>query len=143
MFDAIQSYLFNAQLITQPSGEMALILPTEARESPSVWTWLERLVSGNGPIRQLFVHDLRESMANGGGPACLRLRVVADPATVDPRFIATTDKLDRIEALVARLWPEQLSVDDLSEPAIWAQCLAARAALCRELELPELDQARY
>ncbi|QDK31307.1 N-succinylarginine dihydrolase [Sphingomonas sp. IC081] len=143
LFDAIQSYLFNAQLITQPSGEMALILPTEARESPSVWPWLERLVAGNGPIRQLFVHDLRQSMANGGGPACLRLRVVADPAAIDPRFIATTARLDRIEALIARLWPEQLSVDDLSEPAIWAQCLAARAALCRELELPELEQASY
>ncbi|WP_404480250.1 N-succinylarginine dihydrolase [Novosphingobium sp. BL-52-GroH] len=138
--DAIASYLFNAQLVTLPSGEMALVLPGEARETPSVWQWLEAHVAGNGPIRHLFVHDLRESMANGGGPACLRLRVVADPATIDPRFLATPEKLDRIEALVARLWPEQIAVEDLSDPALWIACLEARAALCTELELPELDR---
>ncbi|WP_395393262.1 N-succinylarginine dihydrolase [Novosphingobium sp. BL-8A] len=143
LFDAIQSYLFNAQLVTLPSGEAALILPTEAQESPTVWRWLEKLVSGNGPIRHLFIHDLRESMANGGGPACLRLRVVADPATVDPRFLATTDKLDRIEALVNRMWPDRIAVEDLSDPAIWKQCLAARSALCATLGLEELDRERF
>src|SRR5690606_22062233 len=48
--DAITSYLFNAQLVTLPSGEHALILPSEARETPSVWRWLEGHVAGNGPI---------------------------------------------------------------------------------------------
>lgn len=141
--DAITSYLFNAQLVTLPSGEAALVLPGEARETPSVWGWLEAHVAGNGPIRHLFVHDLRESMANGGGPACLRLRVVADPATVDPRFIATPEKLDRIEALVARLWPEHIAVDDLSSPALWHDCVAARSALCAELGLGELDRDAF
>jgi succinylarginine dihydrolase len=136
--DAISSYLFNAQLVTLPSGEVALVLPGEARDNPAVWRWLEAHVAGNGPIRHLFVHDLRESMANGGGPACLRLRVVADPATVDPRFLATAEKLDRIETLVARLWPEQIAVDDVSDPALWRACLEARAALCAELGLEEL-----
>ncbi len=143
LFDAIQSYLFNAQLVTLPSGDAALILPSEAQESPTVWRWLEKLVSGNGPIRHLFIHDLRESMANGGGPACLRLRVVADPATVDPRFLATADKLDRIEALVNRMWPDRIAVEDLSSPAIWKQCLAARSALCAELGLEELDREEF
>lgn len=140
--DAISSYLFNAQLVTLPSGEAALVLPGEARETPSVWRWLGAHVAGaghnGGPIRHLFVHDLRESMANGGGPACLRLRVVADPATIDPRFIATPEKLDRIEALVARMWPEHIAVEDLSDPALWATCIEARAALCTELGLDEL-----
>ena len=76
--DAIRSYLFNGQLVTLAGGEMALILPEEARETPRVWDWLERLVAGNGPIRQLRLVDVRQSMANGGGPACLRLRVVAE-----------------------------------------------------------------
>lgn len=141
--DAVASYLFNAQLVTLPSGEMALVLPGEARENPAVWAWLEAHVAGNGPIRHLFVHDLRQSMANGGGPACLRLRVVADPATVDPRFIATPGTLDRIEALVARLWPEQIAVEDLSSPALWKACIAARARLCAELGLGELDRAGF
>ena len=93
--DAITSYLFNAQLVTPPDGEMTLIVPAEARETPSVWAWLERHLAGNGPIRRVEVVDVRQSMANGGGPACLRLRVVADPATVDPRFLVDEAKLDR------------------------------------------------
>ena len=94
--DAIRSYLFNAQLVTLPAGGMALILPEEARETPSVWTWLQAMVAGNGPIRELFVVDVRQSMANGGGPACLRLRVVAEPEAVDPRFMVDEAKLDRL-----------------------------------------------
>ena len=100
--DAVRSYLFNAQLVTPPDGEPTLIVPTEARETPSVWRWIERHVAGNGPIRRVEVVDVRQSMANGGGPACLRLRVVADPATVDPRFLVDEAKLDRIAEVIAR-----------------------------------------
>lgn len=139
--DAVASYLFNAQLVTLPSGEMALVLPGEARETPAVWNWLNAHVAGNGPIRHLFVHDLRESMANGGGPACLRLRVVADPATIDPRFLATSEKLDRIDGVVRRWWPEQIAVNELGDPQLWQHCLAARAALCTALGLEELERA--
>ncbi|MCJ2179174.1 N-succinylarginine dihydrolase [Novosphingobium album (ex Hu et al. 2023)] len=141
--DAITSYLFNAQLVTLPSGETALVLPGEAQENAPVWTWLQAHVAGNGPIRHLFVHDLRESMANGGGPACLRLRVVADPATVDPRFIATPEKLERIEAMVRQYWPEEIAVEELHSPALWRDVVAARAALCAELDLRELDRETF
>src|SRR3546814_6838904 len=78
--DAIESYLFNAQLVTLPEGGMALIVPSEARDNAAVWGWLQEMVAGNGPMRRLEVVDVRQSMANGGGPECLRLRVGADPA---------------------------------------------------------------
>ncbi|HEX8578048.1 MAG TPA: N-succinylarginine dihydrolase [Allosphingosinicella sp.] len=136
--DAISSYLFNAQLVTLPEGGMALIVPEEARETPSVWRWLEEMLAGNGPIRQVLVVDVRQSMANGGGPACLRLRVVADPAAVDARFLVDEAKLDRLAAVIAREWPEQIAPDDLLRPALWTQMEAARAALLEELALPEL-----
>jgi succinylarginine dihydrolase len=136
--DAIRSYLFNAQLVTLPAGGMALILPEEARETPSVWAWLQHLVAGNGPIRALFVVDVRQSMANGGGPACLRLRVVADPATVDPRFLVDEAKLDRLAAVVEAHWPEAIVPEDLLEPALWARMEEARRALLEVLELAEL-----
>jgi len=136
--DAVQSYLFNAQLVTLPSGEMALILPTEAQANPRVWGWLEEHVAGNGPIRQLVPVDVRQSMANGGGPACLRLRVVADPATVDPRFIADEAKLDRIAEVVARHWPEAIAPADLGKPELVDQVQGARAALLRACDLLEL-----
>lgn len=137
--DAIQSYLFNAQLVTQPSGEMALVLPTEARDNPRVWGWLEAHVAGNGPIRKLVPVDVRESMANGGGPACLRLRVVADPATVDPRFMVTEFGLDRIGRIIAAHWPESIDPAELGDAALIAQIRSARTALLRLLDLLKLS----
>ncbi|MET1110949.1 MAG: N-succinylarginine dihydrolase [Allosphingosinicella sp.] len=136
--DAIRSYLFNAQLVTLPAGGMALILPEEARETPSVWTWLQAMAAGNGPIRELFVVDVRQSMANGGGPACLRLRVVAEPETVDPRFMVDEAKLDRLAAVVEAEWPERIEPADLLDPPLWMRMEGARAALLGTLGLGAL-----
>ncbi len=136
--DAISSYLFNAQLLTPPSGEMTLVLPTEAQETPSVWSWLEKHVAGNGPIRQLAPVDVRQSMANGGGPACLRLRVACDPADVDPRFLLDHAKIDALETLVARHWPESIDPSELSSETLRAEITAARIALLDTLGLGEL-----
>ena len=134
--DAITSYLFNAQLVTLPDGGgMALILPGEARENDRVWRWLEEMVAGNGPIRRLEVVDVRESMANGGGPACLRLRVVADPATIDPRFLVDAAKLDQIAAVVEAHWPERIAPADIGDPALIAQIETARRALLESMDL--------
>lgn len=136
--DAIQSYLFNAQLVTLPGAGMALILPTEAQDNPRVWGWLQEMVAGNGPIRRLIPVDVRQSMANGGGPACLRLRVVCDPATVDPRFLVDDETLDRIAEIVSTHWPETIAPDQLADPELWHQIGAARAALLMALDLGEL-----
>lgn len=135
--DAIQSYLFNAQLVTLPTGEMALILPGEARENPSVWSWLQEMIAGNGPIRRLEVVDVRQSMANGGGPACLRLRVVADPATIDPRFLVDEAKLDRVAAVIAEHWPAEIAQDQIANPALIDRVTSARIALLNMLDLPD------
>jgi succinylarginine dihydrolase len=136
--DAIRSYLFNAQLVSLPEGGMGLILPEEARETPSVWNWLQEMLAGNGPIRKLFVVDVRQSMSNGGGPACLRLRVVADPLTVDPRFMVDEAKLDRVASVVSDHWLEDLAPGALSEPTLVEQMERARLELLRALDLPEL-----
>ena len=136
--DAIASYLFNAQLVSPPGGQMTLIVPSEARETPSVWSWIERHLGGNGPIRRVEVVDVRQSMANGGGPACLRLRVVADPARVDPRFLVDGEKLDRIAELVERHWPEAIHNEELQQPALIHNVESARAALLEALDLTEL-----
>ncbi|HYJ52092.1 MAG TPA: N-succinylarginine dihydrolase [Allosphingosinicella sp.] len=133
--DAIKSYLFNAQLVTLPEGGMALILPEEARETPAVWAWLETMAAGNGPIRRLALVDVRQSMANGGGPACLRLRVVADPARVDHRFLVDEAKLETIAACVEAHWPEEIRPADLADPALATRVESARAALLRLLRL--------
>ncbi len=133
--DAIASYLFNAQLVTVPGGDTVLIVPSEVRDTPAVWRWLEAHVASNGPIRRVEVVDVRESMANGGGPACLRLRVVADPATVDPRFLVDAARLDRIAAVIEAHWPEAIDPNAIADPALVARIEAARAALVQTLDL--------
>jgi succinylarginine dihydrolase len=133
--DAIRSYLFNAQLVTLPSGEQALIVPTECREVPAVADYLDRLASGTGPIRRVLTVDVRQSMANGGGPACLRLRVVADPSTVDPRFLLDEAKAERIERVITDRWPEQIDPADLGKASLVSAVVSARAGLLEALVL--------
>jgi succinylarginine dihydrolase len=136
--DAIRSYLFNAQLVTLPDGAMTLVAPTECREMPSVKGWIDRHLASNGAIRRVEFVDVRQSMANGGGPACLRLRVQCDPSDVDPRFLVDEAKLDRLAEVVARHWPEQIASSDIQAPALITDVERARQALLELLELSEL-----
>lgn len=136
--DAVRSYLFNAQLVTLPEGGMALVLPSEVQECGEAWRWLSALAAGNGPIRRLEIVDVRQSMANGGGPACLRLRVVADPATVDPRFLVDDERLDLIGGVIERYWPERILPGELGDPRLATNAAAARRELLKSLSLDEL-----
>jgi succinylarginine dihydrolase len=137
--DAIAIYLFNALLATLPSAEPALLAPSEAQAVASVRAYLDDLIAGNGPIRRVLFVDVRQSMANGGGPACLRLRVVADPAQVDPRFMLDESRLDRLETVVAQHWPETIDPARLADPALLRRIEAARAALLEALDLAGED----
>ena len=136
--EAIKTYLFNAQLLTLPTGEMALIVPDECRESASVWSWCEHMLASDGPIRQVIPVDVRQSMSNGGGPACLRLRVVADPTTVDARFMLDEAKAERIESVIAQMWPETIDPQDVGTEALAKTVIEAREALLSVLSLDEL-----
>lgn len=135
--DAIKSYLFNAQLLTLPSGEMGLVIPLEAWEHPKVRAWLDGMLASNGPIRRVMPVDVRQSMANGGGPACLRLRVVADPATIDQRFLLDEKKIARIEAVATEHWPASIGADQIGDPALAMRIIAARQALLAALDFAE------
>ena len=136
--DAIKSYLFNGQLLTLPGGEMGLVIPLEAWETPSVRGWLDTMLASNGPIRRVLPVDVRQSMANGGGPACLRLRVVADPATIDPRFLLDPARIDTLSAVIAAHWPEQIDPTDIGTATLARTVRAARGALLDAAGLGEL-----
>ncbi|MDB5480164.1 MAG: N-succinylarginine dihydrolase [Caulobacteraceae bacterium] len=130
--DAVSTYLFNSQIVTLPGGGMALILPAEVRENPGVWEALQRALGGSSAITEVVVVDVRESMRNGGGPACLRLRVPASEAAraaIRPGYLLTPARWDQLAALVERLWPESVGPEDLLEPDLWAAARAADAAL--------------
>ncbi|WP_118857628.1 N-succinylarginine dihydrolase [Sphingomonas mesophila] len=139
--DAVRSYLFNSQLVTLPGGEMCLIAPSECAETPSVKAWIDAHLKSNGAIRRVEFVDVRQSMANGGGPACLRLRVQCETAAIDPRFVVDEARLERIAAVIARHWPEEIDSADLQRPALAETVIAARRALLAELGLEELEQS--
>jgi succinylarginine dihydrolase len=136
--EAVRTYLFNAQLLTPPSGEPTLVVPAEAWASEPVRAWLEEAIASNGSIRHVVPVDVRQSMANGGGPACLRLRVVADPATVDARFMLSEERAEAIAAVIERRWPEQIDPGDIGSQTLAAQVRSARMSLLECLDLGEL-----
>jgi len=136
--DAVKSYLFNSQLVTLPDaddgagGEMALILPTESEENPRVKAFLEETVARNNPINRLVFRNVRESMRNGGGPACLRLRVVlsaAEAGAANPRFILDGAKISALEDWVRAHYRDRVTPDDLSDPDFMEESFAAMQAL--------------
>lgn len=132
--DAVQSYLFNSQLLTRPDGTMLLVLPVEAQENGRTRAWCEAAVSGNGPIAQTAFFDLRQSMRNGGGPACLRLRVVLsaeERAAMHPGFLLTPELVDQLETWVARHYRDRLRPTDLADPQLLDETRVALDELTR------------
>jgi succinylarginine dihydrolase len=130
--EAVATYLFNSQLVTLPFGGMALILPSEVRESETVWAALHRALDRVGGVERVEVVDVRESMRNGGGPACLRLRVPvseAARAAIHPGYLLTPSRWDALALLVESHWPQSLAPADLHDPALWETARLANAAL--------------
>ncbi len=131
--EAVRTYLFNSQLITLPNGHMALIAPKEAEASAAVQQVLADL-----PIKQIHYVDLRQSMQNGGGPACLRLRVVLtdeEQAALHPG-VMLTDKLElQLTDWINRFYRDSLQPSDLADPLLLDECRSALGALERILTI--------
>lgn len=130
--DAVKSYLFNSQLVTLPGGEMALILPTESEENTRVKDFLEETAAQNNPINRVIFKNVRESMRNGGGPACLRLRIVLsddEAAAADQHFILDDAKIDALESWVKTHYRDRVTPDDLHDPAFMEESFTAMQAL--------------
>ncbi|MCG7198478.1 N-succinylarginine dihydrolase [Marinobacter pelagius] len=118
--DAVASYLFNSQLLNSPDG-MLLAVPGECREIGSVSRYLDSLVASDGPITSVEVFDVKQSMRNGGGPACLRLRVVLtdDELRAINRGVILTDELyERLTTWVEAHYRDELSQEDLGDPML-------------------------
>lgn len=118
--DAVASYLFNSQLLTMDDG-MLLVVPGECREVASVSQYLDEVLAADNPITTIEAFDLRQSMRNGGGPACLRLRVALDDEALAAmnQGVLLTDKLyDRLVTWVQGHYREELSPKDLADPLL-------------------------
>jgi succinylarginine dihydrolase len=139
--DAVSSYLFNSQLLTRPDGKQALVVPQECRENPRVAEYLDRLMSGTGPIDDLLVFDLRESMKNGGGPACLRLRVVLNEqerAAVKSGVWIDDTLFDRLDAWIEKHYRDRLAPADLADPNLLVESRTALDELTQILGVGSL-----
>ena len=136
--EALRTYLFNSQIVTCADGSMAWIAPRECESDAAASQCLERLLDGENPIRSAHYVDLSESMKNGGGPACLRLRVVLTPAQLARLHaeVQLTDQLfARLESWIRRHYRDHLHVDDLADPQLLAESRGALDELTGILEL--------
>ncbi len=140
--DAISSYLFNSQLVTLADGSMTLIAPREVEETPSTAAYLRSAIADSEhPIASAHTLDLRESMRNGGGPACLRLRVVLtaeERAALGGRVLLDDERFDRIEAWVNAHYRDELAPEDLADPALVEETSRALDELTGILDLDGL-----
>lgn len=130
--DAVKSYFFNSQLLELPSGEFVIVAPSESQETASAHDTLSRLSSGNGPISKVHYLNVRESMRNGGGPACLRLRIVLtdeEASAMHQGIVMDDDKYMQLKAWVRNHYRDRMCLDDLRDPLLIDEVEEAMHAL--------------
>ena len=136
--DAVSTYLFNSQLIARQDGRYLLVAPAECREHASARAVLDRLTTAGFPIAEVLTFDLRQSMRNGGGPACLRLRVALDDAertAIRANVFLDTALADVLDAWIRRHYRDRLLPADLGDPALLDESRRALDELTRLLRI--------
>ena len=116
--DAVSTYLFNSQIVTSGDGRTFIIAPTQCQDNPDTSALLQTLVD-DGTFDGVQYVDVHQSMNNGGGPACLRLRVVLTPEeqrAVAPGIVFN-DALHRaLSGWIDRHYRDRLTPNDLADP---------------------------
>jgi len=137
--DAVATYLFNGQLLPRAEGGYLLVAPSECRENPRVAAYLDELLQGGRPIEEMLTFDLRQSMRNGGGPACLRLSVTltaAERAAIPARVFLDDALATDLDRWVRTHYRDRLAPEDLGDPALVDESRRALDELTRILALP-------
>lgn len=135
---AVAAYPFNSQVLTLPNGEMAIIAPTESRDQAPARRFLERVVAEENPVTQVHYLDLRQSMNNGGGPACLRqrIRLTEEERTAVSANVFYSETLHQALAeWIKKHYRDQLLPNDLQDPALARESMTALDALTQLLKL--------
>jgi succinylarginine dihydrolase len=139
--DAVATYLFNSQLLTRADGRLMLVAPAECREHQRVRNFLDRLIAGKGPIAEVLLFDLKQSMENGGGPACLRLRVAlteAERAAIRTRVFLDDALAGELDGWIRRNYRDRLAPADLADPTLHDESRRALDELTTMLRLPAI-----
>ena len=133
----VSSYLLNSQLITVKNNEMMMLLPEEVQNHPNCMRWLDEIRSSS-PIKHLEFVDIRQSMMNGGGPACLRFKTVVNSDEFDQinkKFILSPEKLMNMRALVSKHFRDKLNPEDLLDIKLMQESFSFLDELTQLLEL--------
>ncbi|MEQ9453054.1 MAG: N-succinylarginine dihydrolase [Phycisphaeraceae bacterium] len=129
--DAVRSYLFNSQLLTAGDGRRVMVCPEQCQRVDRVGGLLEEW-KRDGVVDEVLFFDLHQSMRNGGGPACLRLRVVMDAAqraAIPAGLWLTEERYAALCDWAERFYPERLSAEELADPGLVRVCREAKEAL--------------
>ena len=136
--EAVKSYIFNSQLVSLPNGGMALIAPSECQTIDAVERYLAALCQASNPINEVIYMDLKQSMLNGGGPACLRLRVALSQQelnAVNPNCLMTDTLYDRLTQWVNKHYRDRLVEADLADPSLMQESQQALDELTQIMNL--------
>lgn len=135
---AVAAYPFNSQLVTLPSGRMALIAPADAQRDPATQRMLERLLAEDNPVAEVHFVEVNGSMKNGGGPACLRLRVpltAEEYAAIGARVFFDESLHATLQGWIERHYRDQLAPADLADPALLRETREALDELTQLLDI--------
>ncbi|WP_028389517.1 N-succinylarginine dihydrolase [Legionella fairfieldensis] len=141
--DAVNSYLFNSQLLTLPSTNeslnMTLIAPIECKDNPIIRAFIEELLADQAnPVSMVHYVNLKQSMQNGGGPACLRLRIPLtdqELKAMHQPVLISDHLLTQLENWINRFYRDRLSMNDLGDPRLIEECFTALDELAQLLQL--------
>ncbi len=139
--DAVATYLFNSQLLPRADRRYLLVAPAQVRANRATCAYVDRLLASDGPIAEILTFDLKESMQNGGGPACLRLRVAL--TTPERKAIGARVFLDDalaadLDDWIRRTYRDRLAPEDLADPELADESRRALDELTRILRLPSV-----
>ena len=138
--DAVQTYLFNSQLLSLPQqNTMVLVAPSECQQHERVRQCIEELIADpSNPVSTVHYLDLKQSMRNGGGPACLRLRVPLNEhelAAMHQSVLINHQLLDVLKDWVLKHYRTELKMSDLADPQLIDESFRALDELTQLLNL--------
>jgi succinylarginine dihydrolase len=136
--DVVSSYLFNSQLIGDADSGMLIVAPQECADNPRVKRVIDSIIAGNNPVKGVHYFDVKQSMRNGGGPACLRLRILLsqqEVSAISARVVLDDALYDDLTNWVENHYRDQLTVHDLADPMFYEEGCVALDELTKIMQL--------
>ncbi len=139
--DVVSSYLFNSQVIGNVRDGMSIVAPEESANNPKVQAVIGKIIAANGPVNAVRYFDVKQSMQNGGGPACLRLRVLmndAEVSAVNANVFLDDGLYGQLVDWVNAHYRDRLVIADMADVAFYNECCVALDALTKILKIGDV-----